>query len=91
MKLTRALLFLWLVVVCLIPCAAQERRAKNHTGLHPVADADGKWGFIDRTGRFAIAPRFNEAHPFAGGLAQVTTTDGKKQLIDESGKVIWRL
>jgi hypothetical protein len=58
-----------------------------------IIDSDGQyvWGYIDRTGRFAIAPRFSEAHTFAGGLAQVTTTDGKKQLIDESGKVIWKL
>jgi hypothetical protein len=48
------------------------------------------WGYIDRAGRFAIAPQFREAHPFAGGLAQVATTEGKKQLIDGTGKVVWQ-
>lgn len=49
------------------------------------------WGYIDRTGRFAIAPQFREARPFAGGLARVATAEGKRRLIDRSGKVIWKL
>jgi hypothetical protein len=50
-----------------------------------------KWGYIDRAGPFAIAPQFRGAHPFAGGLAQVARADGKKQLIDGTGKVIRQL
>jgi hypothetical protein len=58
-----------------------------------IIGSDGQyvWGYIDRAGRFAIAPQFREAHPFAGGLAQVATTDGKKQLIDGTGKIIRQL
>lgn len=46
------------------------------------------WGYIDRAGGFAIAPQFREAHPFEDGLAPVETVDGRKQLIDETGKVV---
>jgi hypothetical protein len=58
-----------------------------------IIGSDGQyvWGYIDRAGRFAIAPQFREAHPFAGGLAQVATAEGKKQLIDGTGKVVWQL
>lgn len=44
----------------------------------PHADAplfrvrvDGKWGYIDASGRVVIAPRFDRADPFSEGLAAV--------------------
>ena len=33
---------------------------------------DGKWGFIDKTGKTAIEPRFDQAHPFYEGFAGVS-------------------
>jgi hypothetical protein len=33
---------------------------------------NSKWGYIDRTGKFLIAPRFEIARSFKGGLARVT-------------------
>jgi hypothetical protein len=54
-------------------------------------DGDYVWGYIDRNGKFAIEPRFRQVEPFAGGLARVETLDGKKQLIDNSGKVVWQV
>jgi len=32
---------------------------------------DGKWGYVDRSGRVAIAPRFDRAERFSEGLAAV--------------------
>jgi hypothetical protein len=90
MKLARALFFLWLVGACALPCAARERRVRKHTGLHPVADARGKWGFIDRTGRFRIAPRYDGAGQFSEGLAYVWFWDGKRGregVVDADGKL----
>src|SRR5687768_14671034 len=87
MKLTRSLLLLWLLAL-VIPCAAQERRAKNHAGLHPVRDADGKWGFIDRTGRFRIPPRYNGAGQFSEGVAYAWFWEGERRrdgIVDASG------
>jgi len=32
----------------------------------------GKWGYIDHTGKYLVAPRFDEAHAFGkDGLARV--------------------
>jgi WG repeat protein len=88
MRLSRVLLFLWLVAFAL-PCAAQERRGGNHVGLHPVADADGKWGFIDRTGRFRIPPRYNGAGKFSEGVAYAWFWEGEQRrdgIVDVSGR-----
>lgn len=39
--------------------------------LASVADQPGKYGFINRTGAFAIAPRYDYALDFNGGIAPV--------------------
>jgi hypothetical protein len=81
-------------LVCLIIPASHlnafAQVVPKGTQFKPVY-GNGRWGYIDRAERFAIAPQFREAHPFAGGLAQVSTAVGKKQLIDTSRKVIRRL
>jgi DNA-binding transcriptional regulator/RsmH inhibitor MraZ len=89
MKLARVLLFLWLVGAFVPPCAAQGRRVGNHPGLHPVADAGGKWGFIDRTGRFRIPPRYSGAGQFSEGVAYVWLWDGERRregVVDVNGR-----
>lgn len=48
---------------------------------------DGKWGFMDRTGRVVIAPAFADERDFFHGLAAVALPDGKWGFIDESGKL----
>lgn len=39
-------------------------------------DDSGRWGFIDRNGRMAIAPAFLDARRFSNGLAAVETDKG---------------
>ncbi len=36
-----------------------------------VVQIDGKYGYIDRTGKFVIKPQFSEASRFVRGLAAV--------------------
>jgi hypothetical protein len=89
MKLKRVLFFLWLCAALASTCAAQEKRVRNHVGLHPVADAKGKWGFIDRTGRFRIPPRYNGAGQFSEGVAYAWYWDGERRkdgIVDANGK-----
>lgn len=90
MKLARVLFVLCLVTFALaLPCAARQRRAGNHAGLHPVADAEGRWGFIDRTGRFRIPPRYRGAGQFSEGVAYVWLWDGEQRsdgVVDVNGK-----
>src|SRR5208282_1048765 len=49
----------------------------------------GKWGFIDKTGKFAIKPQFNDASfsLLSDGLAPVET-GGKYGFIDRTGKFV---
>ncbi len=63
------------------PVAAAERGP-----LFPILQG-GKWGYIDRAGRVAIAPRFDRADRFSEGLAAVL--DGAVQgYVDATGKVV---
>ena len=39
-------------------------------GLAQV-EKDGKWGFIDKSGKVGIEPQFDDAEPFSEGLAKV--------------------
>jgi hypothetical protein len=51
----------------------------------------GKWGYIDRTGKFIIRPQFDEAlnMEFSNGLARVKI-DGKWGYINKTGKFVWK-
>jgi len=76
-----------LSLILSVPCLAQN--PDPHPGLHPVADAKGKWGFIDRTGKFRIAPRYIRANEFSDGVAYVFYWDGEKRvngIVDIQGK-----
>jgi len=47
----------------------------------------GKYGFIDRTGNYAIPPEYENAKNFSEGLAAVKK-DGKWGFIDEKGEMV---
>lgn len=67
--------------------ARYEMAYKYAEGLAAVKDG-GKWGYIDATGKMAIAPQFSEAYVFDKGLAQVRV--GKHRgYIDHTGKYVW--
>jgi len=48
----------------------------------------GRWGYIDKSGKFAINPQFDEAMPFADELARVKMSR-KNGYINSSGKYVW--
>jgi hypothetical protein len=84
----RTLLVLIFVVIFAIQGWAQGPD-KNHPGLHPVRDANGKWGFIDRSGRFRIPPQYAGANEFSEGVAYVFYWEGEKRMngvVDAKGK-----
>jgi hypothetical protein len=62
------------------------------SGLIPAMDvARCKWGYLDRTGRFAVAPQFRNAAGFSEGLARVSILDGTTELvgfIDNAGDLV---
>lgn len=70
----------------------------------PSSSTEVKWkyGYIDKAGKLAIKPQFDDAKDFHGGLASVNIgylpfsyergilSDGKWGYIDKSGEYVWR-
>ncbi len=57
-----------------------------HDGL-AVVNKDGKWGFIDKTGKVVIPLQYDYASNFSEGLALVKK-DGKSGFVDKTGKAV---
>ncbi|HEY7159741.1 MAG TPA: WG repeat-containing protein [Acidobacteriota bacterium] len=71
-----------------IPTEGAEYLGKFSEGLAAMK-IKGKFGFIDRTGKFVIQPKYDVADIFTEGLARVAIKKGEKYLwgfIDKSGK-----
>lgn len=67
--------------------AGQFRDLNSYSdGLAP-AKKDGKWGFIDKTGQFVIAPIFELSRNFSEGLALVKY-DRLYGYIDKNGDFV---
>jgi hypothetical protein len=82
------------VLACLVlvnsSARAQTDEAEN---LFPVIKG-GKWGYINRSGKLAIKPQFDAAHPFYDGIAKVMFgkrfTAEQWTYIDQKGKPIFK-
>jgi len=65
-------------------------------GYHAVSYLEGifvvsngeNFGYVSADGAWITSPVFEHASPFCEGLAVVTNKDGKKGLIDRTGKVV---
>jgi WG containing repeat len=53
-----------------------------------VVHRGGRWGYIDKTGKFVIQPLFGQAYNFSGGLALVIVGN-RVGYIDKTGRFIW--
>lgn len=71
----------------LIPPSFEDTSIFGFIGGPAPARKDGKWGYIDRSGKWAIEPQFDMAWNFAAGLAPVGVS-GKWGFIDSSGKFV---
>lgn len=63
---------------------------KSSDKLFPIVQ-DGKWGFIDKTGRVVIEPQFAFAHEFSDGLAAIGILRPQgldSGYIDQTGKIV---
>ena len=59
-----------ILVLCALAALAVGVRADGPVPLFRVVK-DGKWGYVDATGRLVVPPRFDRAEPFSEGLAAV--------------------
>lgn len=81
MKFTIILAVICFALTSTSPCAAQ--RPMSHTGLHPARESPtGRYGYIDRTGRFRIPPQFVQAFPFSDGVACVELDGDRRGIIN---------
>jgi hypothetical protein len=70
-----------------LSCIREETAGGNgEPKLYPVLKG-GQWGYIDKTGKLVIEPRFKEASVFSDGLARVVLTDNFGY-IDCTGKLV---
>ena len=56
-------------------------------GLLAVQNKNGKWGYVDLSGKIVIEFQFEEAHDFSNGKADVIYKY-KKQMIDTKGNIL---
>jgi hypothetical protein len=75
-----------LLAIC-IACAASQGSDDKSTGGLLLITQDGKYGYIDRTGKEVIAPRFDYAMNFSDGTARVQVGD-KWTYINEKGELL---
>jgi len=50
-----------------------------------AVEADGKWGYIDRSGQMVIQPQFHKAKAFNNGRALVEVAPDRWRYIDRTG------
>src|SRR6266404_4997386 len=80
----RTLLTLFVLTFC---CLANAQTTARPPQLRPIQQ-DGKWGYIDSTGKIVVKPQFAWAEEFSEGLAAFENEDGKHGYIDETGRVV---
>lgn len=64
---------------------APVAKGRWQMGMSPSLVA-AKWGFIDKKGKVIVPLTFDDAYPFAGGMARVVTDD-KTGFLDHNGKI----
>jgi len=65
----------------------EEKEKRMATDKLFLIEKNGKWGYIDRTGKVIIRPQFEDAYYFSEGLAAVKLGD-KLGYIDKTGRFV---
>ena len=69
-------------------CFAQPQAKNEFTIVQQDGRNNGKYGFIDRTGKVVVPFQFDHAWDFSEGLAQVELK-GRKYFIDTTGRTVF--
>ena len=95
MRKTLCIVLTLLVLAIQVPTLGEEafRSAKAmgnfSEGYAAFSDENDQWGYIDRQGNVVIAPAWNLADCFIGGVARVGTADHLYGYINTAGEVIF--
>lgn len=80
--------------LCLFSCSSSTIQKRDTSGLFRFLQ-DGKYGFIDKTGKVIIKPQLDLAHEFSEGLSCVCVGPGcsgggkrKYGFIDTTGQYV---
>lgn len=65
------------------------QEAHSFSGGLARVKMDGRFGFLDKAGKFALRPQFPEATDFKNGLARVMFEGGTVGYIDAQGNKVW--
>src|SRR6266513_2617600 len=83
--ISRLLAITFAVLVCLGLVLGQS--GQRISRLRPIQQ-DGKWGYIDSSGKTVVKPQFAWAEEFSEGLAAFENEEGKRGYIDDTGKIV---
>lgn len=85
---TQQLLLISLAVLALTSYGEAYGQSTSATSqLRPIQQ-DGRWGYIDKTGKVVVTPQFVWAEEFSEGLAAFEDDEGKHGYVDETGKIV---
>jgi hypothetical protein len=83
--------FIVLIIFCLMAAIGSNRsQSQSESKLFPVLK-DGRWGYIDSSGKLVIEPKFSMAEDFSEGLAAVMIGTIGRGYIDKSGQLVIQL
>jgi len=77
-RLLAFVIFLAAFLFAVFPCGAEE-------ALFPARGENGLWGFLDRTGAFALPAQFASVSPWMGRYAAVSADGERFGIIDGAG------
>ena len=90
-KIICLLLILSVMLPFMVSCSDKSDKYEEENDLFSegllAVKTDGKWGYIDKEGRFVIKARFDDALPFSCGLACVAI-DEKYGYINTDGEIV---
>ncbi len=82
-------ILLSVIAMCFASTAAYSQldiEQKDKAGLFAIS-RDGKWGFIDSSGKVVIEPQFEAAYPFTEGLSRIQL-NGEWGYINREGALV---
>src|SRR5688572_29289637 len=82
-----------LIIAILFLCSVSPTMlAQTMDEVHPYHEGmaafkqNGKWGYMDTTGKVVIAPIYTNAESFYQGLAKVKNWYGTPMFVDKAGR-----